>query len=621
MLSPAQQAELSRLIQADLTQAEFEQMLGTDVRVKPGWQPLATVYSHIVAEVLDAAVNDGWIESLLTALLDTYKAVMAGPYIAQLVYQQTGATGLQRLIEPVDATYDWGLRTSRMPVIARHVCMVEIDNTGVGTGLLVGPDIVLTAYHVVEHLLHDGGPGAGSDQRLRVVFDFLRVYASNGMSHIAGGARYSVSAQWHELHSPYYVSERAANPLPPPDDLPVDQLDYVVIRLGSQVGLAPIPDLGTQRGWTELKPPAIPLAPFLALNISQHPRSQPLRGSVGRVTRLPGHGARLRYTASTTPASSGSPCWNNEFELVALHNFGGIPTQKGFENQGVPISRIVADIQARRGANFLTSAPPHPPVSPGTAPVPTPLSRMWTLGSDYPVLDRSKLQELVARVAGNGAVLSVRGGRGTGRSFSVDVVQHMLRPRGHVAIPINGIALADKTPEAFMAGLRSKLGLQIRAPAEGSEFTTRTAQIGRNFVDDFLNDLREKYSRGNDQIWLLFDGLDQTELPDETHQIIAEMASRCGEVPALRLVMLGYNRELPARVEDTAETEDIETLSETHIEDHIRYICEVKRVSMPAPELTRLAGAALAASGEDVGKRLRKIANSVRAICKKLENT
>ena len=53
------------------------------------------------------------------------------------------------------------------------------------------------------------------------------------------------------------------------------------------------------------------------------------------------NGTRLRYAANTEPGASGSPCFDFDWNLIALHHYGerGQLQGMGF-NQGVPIAAI-----------------------------------------------------------------------------------------------------------------------------------------------------------------------------------------------------------------------------------------------------------------------------------------
>lgn len=89
------------------------------------------------------------------------------------------------------------------------------------------------------------------------------------------------------------------------------------------------------------------------VNIVQHPKAERKQVSLqdNNIKNIfPNH---IRYTSDTEPGSSGSPVFNNAWDLVALHHAAG-EKQNGewVSNQGVRIDKIIANIRA----NYLGTA-------------------------------------------------------------------------------------------------------------------------------------------------------------------------------------------------------------------------------------------------------------------------
>ncbi len=188
----------------------------------------------------------------------------------------------------------------------RAVCRIRIQTsrgTGFGTGFLVAPNVIMTNNHVLE----DRSTATSSTAE----FDF-----DNDQATIRR------------------ISFR-------PDQLFItdETLDFTL------VACEPVDDV-----------PVIPLLRNPALvtrhervNIIQHPDARPKEVSVhdNRVERLMSR--VVRYRTDTEPGSSGSPVFNNNWELVALHH-AGVNQQGGQAlNEGILISAIVSHLLARRG--------------------------------------------------------------------------------------------------------------------------------------------------------------------------------------------------------------------------------------------------------------------------------
>jgi hypothetical protein len=86
--------------------------------------------------------------------------------------------------------------------------------------------------------------------------------------------------------------------------------------------------------------------------IVQHPIAGPLKLAIDTqgIIGLNENGTRIKYRTNTEPGSSGSPCFNVNWELIALHHAGdpdfSIEHQPEY-NQGVPFYAIYELLKKR----------------------------------------------------------------------------------------------------------------------------------------------------------------------------------------------------------------------------------------------------------------------------------
>ncbi len=80
------------------------------------------------------------------------------------------------------------------------------------------------------------------------------------------------------------------------------------------------------------------------VNVIQHPQARRKEISLhdNKVTYV--YDRVIHYTTDTEPGSSGSPVFNNDWQLVALHHAGWSEEDGGATNEGVRISAIVEDL-------------------------------------------------------------------------------------------------------------------------------------------------------------------------------------------------------------------------------------------------------------------------------------
>ena len=250
------------------------------------------------------------------------------------------APGLQTYVRPKTGMVDLGLWLRRILTIERQVCVIEHGGEPRGTGFLVGPQAVLTNWHVVESALQDK-----SVDRLSCRFDY-RMLSDRS---VPAGTEVKLSGDAIVAARPYAAAEKTDTPdTPPPTAL---ELDYALLQ---------VPAPQADRGWISLPQAAPQLGDDAPLLIVQHPKGTPMKLAMDLESSmgLDKSGFRLRYRTNTEEGSSGSPCFSMDWDLVALHHFGdiGFRTPYPTYNQGVPAHLIRKDIERVAAAGALLGA-------------------------------------------------------------------------------------------------------------------------------------------------------------------------------------------------------------------------------------------------------------------------
>jgi V8-like Glu-specific endopeptidase len=300
----------------------------------------------IVFRLIQAAEAEGWVDQLIAGARESNPGnsalfVFAQEFnLATPMPPQLSARGaLEKIIKKTNSFLDVNTWRQKLGTIEAQVCRIEITNNNntkeFGTGFLIAPNVVITNYHVIESV--DLGQANASNVILR--FDYKQLADGNIINK---GTEYRlVESDWLIDKSPY-----AKNTLPT-----LDELDYALLRVDGVPGEEAIgknsdPN-APQRGWISLPTQPYEFLPETPLLIVQHPKAEPLKLAfdTDAIIGINENGTTVKYKTNTQPGSSGSPCFDINWNLVALHHSGDPDRINPTYNAGTPFSAICSRLE------------------------------------------------------------------------------------------------------------------------------------------------------------------------------------------------------------------------------------------------------------------------------------
>lgn len=312
------------------------------------------------AELLQAARTADPINLKLLAFAQQFQLATSHPRVAT-------TRELQRTIKQANGFIDPDEWRTRMAHRERQVCRIMYRYAGEdvsGTGFLLGPDVIMTNYHVMELVIKK----KVKPDRVELRFDYKML----GQQILNQGIVYRLLAEdWcidASEYSPIDLEQEPGNNVPRPD-----QLDYALLRVAGTPGSDPI-------GGPDTPDPQAPIRGFIeppidehdfkknpAIFILQHPDGHPLKLALdsesvicsAEQNCLNSNGTRVRHTTTTEGGSSGAPCFDVRWSLIALHHMGD-PNYAQFHkpqyNQAIPWSAIRALLTHRNKLDELGGA-------------------------------------------------------------------------------------------------------------------------------------------------------------------------------------------------------------------------------------------------------------------------
>lgn len=294
-------------------------------------------------KLINAAKLDDWLIDLVAATYErrpkngALKAIaeelgltITGPRLIN----NTGKS-LEEIVQDNAKFIDIKIFIERLPQLAGQVCWIDVPGGG-GTGFLIGANLVLTNRHVVERICN----GKAQLQDVKCKFDYFQTLDGSELKK-------KRPIEVGLVNSPEWLVD--SKPPSMFDDEPTlgeadeSESDYAILRLAEPIGESPIGgDTDTRaqpRGWIHTASDVPVLTQGNQVFLLQHPKGAPLQLTVGTVIEFNHAGTRVRYDANSKDGSSGSPVFDADLNLVAMHHARD-PACPPKWNQAIPFSVV-----------------------------------------------------------------------------------------------------------------------------------------------------------------------------------------------------------------------------------------------------------------------------------------
>ena len=566
--------QLQKVIQDAMERPDFEHLL-KQIGHAIGPEDNDPIYPALVFRMLTKANMNGWHFNLINSLL-THLPEHDGllKLAAETGMTARGESNLEALVSSGSNLLDLGETLRRFAKLEQQICRLEVNTpTGEkrGTGFLVGPDLIMTNYHVVEDLIENK---VTVDQVI-VRFDFKTLEGDN-TSIINKGTVYKINNNTPVIaHSPYHVMDESAGDLD--RNWPADFLDFALLKLETAAGKE-LPGsmsqlVGTSakpRGWITFPKSGFTLKTDDLLIIVQHPDDMPITWSFDSkaVIGLNSNGQRVRYRTSTKKGSSGSPCFNGEWKLVALHHAGDPSFWNPGYNQGIPIMLIVDFLKRKNLLDLLTFGelllPPIELPAPVALAAPDPDLHFQSvfINDTAPFIPRGPFNLAMKRMikGQGGKVVLLKGEPRTGFSYSFHFIQQAARHFDFrcIYLPLKFLFSQEGTAQSLpLAGhLINKMQIDYQLP-DDEEFKLTV----------FFSSFSGLVGKREEHFLIYIDDLATFPMTTDCANFIKSLALTVqNDLPNTCLVLAGFKDTLPIEIAPFIKEVNLRSFSENDLD-------------------------------------------------------
>ncbi len=329
------------LISAYPTEPKLKRLLRTELEVRLNTIAGGENYTDVVYSLIEHFESETQLPELITA------AQRGNPRNAKLkafVASLSSAANPRKApeLESMGPGFDWRGPTDereleglfRAPAVSYNmsflrqanqaagaICRIELPGSqAIGTGFLIAKNLLLTNYHVIA-------PDQSSDPKallsdIALMFEYLNLLPENPSP---------------ESEAKIQTFKLAPQPL----------LRFKTVSQGLDYALLQIEDRILT---VDMPPPPLPKARRLpsrgmSIHVLQHPNGQAMQAAFSNhgITGVYKQDSLIQYVSNTAGGSSGAPCFNDEWELIAMHH-AQVAASFGIRCEGILFEAIYEDI-------------------------------------------------------------------------------------------------------------------------------------------------------------------------------------------------------------------------------------------------------------------------------------
>jgi len=512
----------------------------------------------------------GWLENLVNIIID--EGLEDGSLTRELAEDRANSgdaelqamTNLASGFEQPDVIYR-GIGNGM-----RWTGKILINGKAEGTGILIGPNLLITAWHVVRGLFTptangDWHPDPTGYTELQIEFDDFLAKIGRTLRPSAT-LRVGAHQNWCVCFSACHKDEIDGKL---PDNLA--QLDgfwdYTIIRLEKAPGL--------MRRWASLDARSIVPRVDESIILFQHPAGQPLKMDRNFIAAMdpPAPSVipkfRFLHRANSLGGSSGGPCFDKSFMLFGFHQGvwrtapqnGGVTT-----NRGVPAVRILKHI--------TDSIKELPALDPSENPI-------WSLGvknAYAPVIGTEDFQKIIWRsaVAGKPKLLVITGADDVGKTFRVNLLSIMLSEGGHLKITLNAKSISNLDARTLAERICVEAGADVPDFTPASDINSTSSVWLKDEVLVKIMSALDAARKGR-LVWLSITDLNAFKIVNEdASELLFLLYGQILSVDWLRVVLDGMNGDIPSALNEDTEWHRVSEIKRSDIETYFkRFLTEL----------------------------------------------